>query len=152
MSPHTYPQLHIIRSTRRTIALELTPDGLLVRAPRNMSQKDIYAFVESKQGWIEKHQKKLREQKQLSNQYSAYTEAEIRQLAQKALEVIPKKVEYFAPIVGVDYGRITIRNQRTLWGSCSSRGNLNFNCLLMLMPEEVKDSVVVHFLHKDLIG
>ena len=41
-------------------------------------------------------------------------------------------------------GRVTIRNQKSKWGSCSSKGNLNFNCLLMLTPPEVLDSVVVH--------
>lgn len=46
--------------------------------------------------------------------------------------------------LGVTYGRITIRCQRTKWGSRSSAGNLNFNCLLMLAPDEVIDSVVVH--------
>ncbi len=51
---------------------------------------------------------------------------------------------HFAPLVGVSYGRITIRNQRTRWGSCSGKGNLNFNCLLMLAPPEVLDYVVVH--------
>ncbi|WP_287884417.1 M48 metallopeptidase family protein [Agathobacter sp.] len=53
-------------------------------------------------------------------------------------------MEYFAKLIGVNYGRITIRNQKTRWGSCSSRGNLNFNCLLMLTTPEAIDYVVVH--------
>ena len=73
-----------------------------------------------------------------------FTMAEIRDLADKALKVIPERVRYYAPKIGVTYGRITIRNQRSKWGSCSSKGNLNFNCLLMLTPPEVIDSVVVH--------
>ena len=46
--------------------------------------------------------------------------------------------------MGVKYGRITVRRQKTRWGSCSSKGNLNFNCLLMLCPDFVVDYVVVH--------
>ena len=72
------------------------------------------------------------------------TMEEIRRLAQEAVRVIPERVAYYAPKVGVTYGRISIRHQKTKWGSCSSGGNLNFNCLLMLAPETVRDYVVVH--------
>ena len=58
--------------------------------------------------------------------------------------LIPARVAYYAAQIGVSYGRITIRCQRTRWGSCSSAGNLNFNCLLLLAPPRVLDSVVVH--------
>ena len=68
----------------------------------------------------------------------------LRELADSALKYIPERVRYYAPIVGVSYGRITIRSQRTRWGSCSSKGHLNFNCLLILAPPEVIDSIVVH--------
>ena len=55
-----------------------------------------------------------------------------------------ERVNHFCKVMDVTVGRITIRNQKTRWGSCSSKGNLNFNCLLMLMPPEVIDYVVVH--------
>ena len=136
--------IKIIRSSRKTLAIEVKAESVLVRAPRRMSQKEIWNFLEEKKGWIEKNLKKLQERQDLFQQQKPYTEEEIRMLAEQALDVIPKRVRYYAPLVGVDYGRITIRNQRTRWGSCSSKGNLNFNCLLILFPDEVLDSIVVH--------
>lgn len=82
-------------------------------------------------------------QKELSS-VDKLTMDEIRALAEQALKLIPERVKYYASLIGVTYGRITIRNQRSRWGSCSSRKNLNFNCLLMLTLPEVIDSVVVH--------
>lgn len=131
----------IKRSNRKTLCLEITATGLLVRAPMRATNTEINAFIEKKKDWIEKHLIKMEEN---SNAVSKLTREELKQLAEEALRVIPERVAYYAPLVGVTYGRITIRNQRTKWGSCSSKGNLNFNCLLMLAPSEVLDSVVVH--------
>ena len=129
----------LIRSSRRTIAVQILPDGeVVVRAPRRMTRAAIDRFVEEKRGWIEKHLHALPPAQQ------PLSGAELRGLVQQAKEELPKTVAHFAPLVGVDYGTITIRAQRTRWGSCSSRGNLNFNCLLMLAPENVREYVVVH--------
>ena len=140
-----YQKIPIIRSARKSISLEIRPDtSVVVRAPLKASERDIRAFISRHENWIEKHlaamQKKLDEQKNVEK----LTMEEIQELAAQALRVIPQRVAYYAPKVGVTYGRITIRNQRSKWGSCSSKGNLNFNCLLMLAPPEVLDSVVVH--------
>lgn len=131
----------VIRSSRRTIAIQICTDGgVLVRCPRRMDAEAIQAFVQSRSGWIEKHLVKQAALPKLP----AFTDAELRDLAQKALRIIPERVACFAPLIGVSYGRISIRNQRSRWGSCSGKGNLNFNCLLMLAPDEVVDYVVVH--------
>ena len=92
------------------------------------------------EAFLEKAQAREKEKEDIRK----LTHDELLELANRALEVIPQRVAHYAPLVGVDYGRITIRNQRTRWGSCSAQGNLNFNCLLMLAPPEVLDSVVVH--------
>ena len=134
----------VIYSKRKTIAIELNMEGILVRAPKGMSRREIEAFLKEKQSWIEKHLKKMEMQKEKVSNLQPFSEEEIEELADKALIVIPAKVKRYASLVGVDYGRITIRNQRTRWGSCSSKGNLNFNCLLMLFPDEVINYVVVH--------
>ena len=137
-------EYELIRSNRKTLAMEIKWNKLIVRAPMQVSKEEINAFVLDHKGWIEKHMAKAMEQQQAAASAKKLSMEEIHQLAHKALKVIPQRVKYYAPLVGVTYGRITIRNQRTKWGSCSSSGNLNFNCLLMLAPPEVLDSVVVH--------
>lgn len=131
----------IIRSNRKTIAIQITPAGqVVVRCPQRMPTAQIQAFVDVKQDWLRKHLEKVESRPALPR----FTEAQIRDLADKALKTIPARVAYFASRMGVAYGRITIRNQTSRWGSCTSQGNLNFNCLLMLAPPEVLDYVVVH--------
>ena len=116
---------------------------MILRTPLRVTKSEADKIVEEKSAWIEKHRaERLREAQ--SESLPRFTEAEIRALAEKALAYIPKRVEYFAKKMNVSYGKITIRNQTTRWGSCSSLGNLNFNCLLMLLPADVMDYVVVH--------
>ena len=132
----------VIRSARKTIAIEIGLKGIVVRAPHKMPDEEIVAFLKKKEKWIERTLQKIETKKNAT--CDVLTASEINGLAEKAMEVIPEKVKRFASLFGVDYGRITIRNQRSRWGSCSSKGNLNFNCLLMLLPDEVIDSVVAH--------
>ena len=140
-----YHEIEIRRSRRKTLSLEIRPDGgVLVRAPMYVPQYEIRKFVQQHENWIEKHRDTMLRRQQEEAPKEILTQEEIQSLADKALQVIPDRVAYWAPKVGVSYGRITIRNQKTKWGSCSAKGNLNFNCLLMLTPPEVIDSVVVH--------
>lgn len=137
-------QVQIIYSNRKTLSVQVKMEGVIVRAPQRMSRREINDFLKEKRVWIEKHLAEMKKRKAYMEQMSPLTMEEIRVLADKALVVIPEKVKKYAPLAGVTYGKITIRSQHSRWGSCSEKGNLNFNCLLMLMPDEVIDYVVVH--------
>lgn len=138
MNPIPY---QIVRSDRKTLSIQITLNGgVQVRAPRQMPEYEIERIVENKRPWIEKHLARISAQPPEPK----LSMAEIHALADQAMEVLPRRAAHFAPIVGVTYHGITIRNQRSCWGSCSGKGNLNFNCLLMLCPPEVADYVVVH--------
>ena len=131
----------VIRSKRKTLSLEIKPDGsLLVRAPRRLSARIIEAFVLSRESWIREKLQKYENRPLLPR----LTEEELEELKKNAKTDLTARVARHAPSVGVTFGRITVRAQKTRWGSCSREGNLNFNCLLMLAPAEVVDYVVVH--------
>ena len=139
--------IELIRSKRKTICIEITPDArVIVRAPRQASINDINRFIGEKADWIDKHLRRMEErQKELAQSpHRELTSQEIRLLTTKAKLIIPQRVRYYANLMGVVYGRVTIRMQKSRWGSCSAKGNLNFNCLLMRTPDEIIDYVVVH--------
>lgn len=133
-------QYEVIRSKRKTLSLGIRNAKLVVRAPLHMSDRTIARFVQEHRGWIETQLENARQLAALPK----LTEQELCALTERAKKVIPERTAHFAPLVGVTYGRITIRRQRTRWGSCSAAGNLSFNCLLLLAPPEILDSVVVH--------
>ena len=71
--------------------------------------------------------------------------AALRQtLSEYALKRIRERLDVYQPRIGGEYGRVTIREQRTRWGSCSSKHNLNFNWKLIQAPPEALDYVVIH--------
>jgi predicted metal-dependent hydrolase len=105
-------QYRIIRSDRKTVALQIHEGEVIVRAPRTMRQLEIAAFVKKHEAWV---QKKLSVQKKSGGEPPLSNE-DVRTLADRALEVIPPRVKHYAAVVGVRYNRVTIRNQKTKWG------------------------------------
>lgn len=143
--------IELIRSSRKSIAIEIDRDlKIKVRAPQRMNQNQIMRFVKEKEQWIRLHLakmiqlQKMQEKEMTDAQRATLTPEDLQRLMVLARREIPVHVKYFAEQMGVTYGKITIRNQKTRWGSCSQVGNLNFNCHLMEMPTEILDYVVVH--------
>ncbi len=137
-------EIRIVRSRRKTLSAAVKGDVLVVSVPLRTSDQAVQDFLYKHRRWIQTHMEKARKNRETAQTAGKLSMQEIRSLADRALDYIPERVRYYAPLMGVTYGRITIRNQKTRWGSCSSKGNLNFNCLLMLCPPQVIDSVVVH--------
>ena len=134
----------LVRSGRRTLGLEIREGELIVRAPYRATRQEIDRMLREKRSWIDSHLAKSRQKIREAAAIRPLNREELYALGQKAVEYIPGRVHYYAGLLGVQPRKITIRNQRTRWGSCSAQGNLNFNVLLMLTPPEVLDSVVVH--------
>ncbi len=137
----------LIRSNRKTIAIEITPQAtVIVRAPKRVPVSEINRFLGEKADWIDKHIIKMqnRQEELEARDIQPISPQEVRLLTTRAKRIIPSRVRYYADLMGLEYGNITIRMQKTRWGSCSSKGNLNFNCLLMRTPDEIIDYVVVH--------
>ena len=140
-------EIKLIRSRRKTISIEVTADAqVIVRAPMRVPVSEINRFVGEKADWIDKSLRKMKQRQEEieASGKEALTPQEIKLFVTRAKRIIPQRVRYFAGIMGVTYGRITIRMQKSRWGSCSGKGNLNFNCLLMRTPDEIVDYVVVH--------
>ena len=135
----------IKKSRRRSISVSVMTDNrILVKAPYGTTERTVQEFLLSKKDWITKHLEKQNREKEKAESLGLLSADEIKQIKKQARRVIPQRVEYWANKIGVTYGRIAIRLQSSRWGSCSVDGNLNFNCLLVLMPLEIMDSVVVH--------
>ncbi len=139
----------LIRSSRKTLSLQIREDGtLVVRAPRRLSKADIQQFIQEKRTWILENQEKARTRHQqiLAQQehQPQWSAADYEKAYRLALQVFQQKTALYANIMQVTYGRITVRDQKTRWGSCSAKGNLNFNWRLVLAPEAVLDYVVIH--------
>ena len=137
-------QTTLLRSRRKTLSIRITREGNLeIRAPLRMPKGEIEAFLKEKAQWIEIHRAKVLEE-YAQGLEAPLSEEEIYALAEQMRQALPELLDRHAASMGVTFGRVTIRCQRTRWGSCSGKGNLNFNCLLMLAPMEVLDYVVVH--------
>lgn len=140
-SPSSY---ELIRSKRRTVSISISRElRVVVRAPVRTSKSDIDAIVCGHSAWIAKHTDIMRQRLE-QPQVPALTAEQTELLRHRAKELLPKRVEHFAGIMGVAPAGITVTAAKTRWGSCSAKDKLSFSYRLMLLPDEQVDYIVVH--------
>lgn len=138
-------EITILRSRRKTLALQVGPDGrILARAPLQMPESEIIRFAESKRPWLEKTQARVTAEERQAEAAGMFTPDELDRAARQTARLLTERLAYYAPLLGVTYRKVSVRKQHSRWGSCNTRGDLSFNSLLALVPREVLDYVVVH--------
>ena len=133
--------VHVVRGRRaRRYILRIRPDGSLRLAmPWWGRIGEGLAFVRSQGQWIERERLK----QLLRPAQRTYSEDDLR-LCDEASAALPERLRELARHHGLEVSRVIVRNQRTLWGSCSRRGAISLNWRLMLMPPEVRDYILLH--------
>ena len=124
-------EFRIIRSDRRTLALQVKDGEVLVRAPRRVTEAQIQAFVAAHEAWIAST---LEKQQRRAALHPEPTQAERAAYIQKAKAILPERVAHYSRIMSA----------KTRFGSCGSNGHICFSWRLMQYPPEAIDYVVVH--------
>lgn len=135
-----------LRKNRRTKRLKLTIycDGsLAVSAPRGLTLAAIENYILQKSDWV-LAKLKIFKNRTTNSIFSKTSANEYAQLKEAALKLAQRKVAEFNQQYNLSYRRISIRNQKTRWGSCSKAGNLNYNYRIVLLPEKLADYIIVH--------
>ncbi|MHB1485200.1 MAG: M48 family metallopeptidase [Saccharofermentanales bacterium] len=131
-------EYQIIRTKRKSIAIILRKDGNIeVRAPLRISNRELSAFIEKKNGWIQKAKKRQAESVLLP----ILTPVEIKSMKAKTYSLVNSFLSDFHDFKPQ---KIIIRNQRSVWGTCNSKGTISINAKCCLLPESLFEYVMIH--------
>ncbi len=135
----------LIRSRRRTLAIEVNKQGeLVVRAPLRVSEREINMFLWRSREWILNTQEESRRKQQQAAIKKSEDPRDEQWYRDHAAQIIPERVEYFAQELSLEYTRVRISSAKRIWGSCSGQNSLSFSWRLAMAPVEVIDYIVVH--------
>ena len=131
-------RIHFVRMRRaRRYVMRVRPDGdLRVTIPRGGSKAEALRFADRHLDWARRQRSRI-----LAARRPASLDRELRDRARREL---PPQLFALAARHGLDVRRVTVRNQRSRWGSCSPGGHISLNFRLLLMPDHVREYILVH--------
>lgn len=141
---------YTIKKSKRAKRMRLSVYGdgsVVVTLPHKLQENIAEAFIKEKRKWLAG---KLSFYKQFANTNIApvfsnkLSRKDYLKHKEKARALVVERILHFNKIYRHSYNRIFIRNQKTRWGSCSGRGNLNFNYKILFLPPLLRDYVIVH--------
>ena len=128
----------------KNIKIEIKKNGeIFLIVPRFIPNFLAVQFLNTKRNWALKKQKEILEKKE-KQKIPELSQEDFFKYKKEALKKIQKRVEYFAKKGDFAYGKITIKNNKTNWGSCSAKGNLNFNYRLIFLEPKEMDYIIIH--------
>ena len=139
-------RISVIRSARKSLGLEVRDaNTVLARIPTRVSDRELKAFVENHRSWILEKTEVMAEREEKRKSTPAPQPELLSKTDRMKIQLkIGKRVRHYCEAMGVTVGYVTVKNQKTRWGSCSAKGNVNFNYQLAFLPDELLDYVVIH--------
>lgn len=139
-------RISVIRSARKSLGLEVRDaNTVLARIPTRVSDRELKAFVENHRSWILEKTAVMAECEENRKSTPAPPLELLSKTDRMKIQLkIGKRVRHYCEAMGVTVGYVTVKDQKTRWGSCSAKGNVNFNYQLAFLPDELLDYVVIH--------
>ena len=139
-------RISVIRSARKSLGLEVRDaNTVLARIPTRVSDRELKAFVENHRSWILEKTAVMAEREEKRKSTPAPPPELLSKTDRMKIQLkIGKRVRHYCEAMGVTVGYVTVKDQKTRWGSCSAKGNVNFNYQLAFLPDELLDYVVIH--------
>ena len=139
-------RISVIRSARKSLGLEVRDaNTVLARIPTRVSDRELKAFVENHRSWILEKTEVMAEREEKRKSTPAPPPELLSKTDRMKIQLkIGKRVRHYCEAMGVTVGYVTVKNQKTRWGSCSAKGNVNFKYQLAFLPDELLDYVVIH--------
>ena len=128
---------YIKNNRAKRIVISIKPKFVRVTVPRRQTLKDAQKFVEQKIDWIKKHLKNMELLLKKNKKLPLIIKKDAR-------EILERRLTELAQLHNFQYNRVSIRNQQTRWGSCSSKDNISLNMKLLHLPEELIDYILLH--------